>query len=267
MLGLLALGDHAVVVAATEQATARYPLQERVWALHALALARSGRQADSLAALRQIRRACSPTSSGSTPARSSATSSRPSSVRSPVLQRTGCRRAAGASPRSRAPAAPVDATTRWGTVGRDRRGGRARGGARPGRSRSNRRSPCWSVSPGSASPASSSDSPRPPRVAASWSRPVGAPRTTAPRRSGRGARRSTTSGAQRRAASWTLDAGQRLLSGDRRMHQGSERATGVPGLGEHRARGARPAPRRPRCSSYSRTCTGRTPPACGCCGG
>ncbi len=46
VLGLLALGDHAVVVAATEQATARYPLQERVWALHALALARSGRQAD-----------------------------------------------------------------------------------------------------------------------------------------------------------------------------------------------------------------------------
>lgn len=55
VLGLLALGDHAVVVAATEQATARYPLQERVWALHALALARSGRQAESLAALRHIR--------------------------------------------------------------------------------------------------------------------------------------------------------------------------------------------------------------------
>lgn len=55
VLGLLALGDHAVVVAATEQATARYPLQERVWALHALALARSGRQAEALAALRHIR--------------------------------------------------------------------------------------------------------------------------------------------------------------------------------------------------------------------
>ena len=55
VLGLLALGDHAVVAAATEQATVRYPLQERVWALHALALARTGRQADSLAALRHIR--------------------------------------------------------------------------------------------------------------------------------------------------------------------------------------------------------------------
>ncbi len=56
VLGLLALGDHAVVVAATEQATARHSLEERVWALHALALARSGRQAESLAALRHIRR-------------------------------------------------------------------------------------------------------------------------------------------------------------------------------------------------------------------
>ena len=56
VLGLLALGDHAVVVAATEQATARHSLEERIWALHALALARSGRQAESLAALRHIRR-------------------------------------------------------------------------------------------------------------------------------------------------------------------------------------------------------------------
>ena len=56
VLGLLALGDHAVVVAATEQATARHSLEERVWALHALALARSGRQAESLASLRHIRR-------------------------------------------------------------------------------------------------------------------------------------------------------------------------------------------------------------------
>ena len=55
VLGLLALGDHAVVVAATEEATARYPLRERVWALHALALTRSGRQAEALAALRHIR--------------------------------------------------------------------------------------------------------------------------------------------------------------------------------------------------------------------
>jgi DNA-binding SARP family transcriptional activator len=55
VLGLLALGDHAVVVAATEQAITRHPLQERVWALHALALARSGRQAEALGALRHVR--------------------------------------------------------------------------------------------------------------------------------------------------------------------------------------------------------------------
>ncbi len=55
VLGLLALGDHATVVAATEQATARHPLRERLWALHALALTRAGRQGDALAALRQAR--------------------------------------------------------------------------------------------------------------------------------------------------------------------------------------------------------------------
>ncbi|MCF6377940.1 DUF2791 family P-loop domain-containing protein [Nocardioides KLBMP 9356] len=54
-LGLLALGEHATAVAATEQAAARDPLRERTRALHALALARSGRQADALAALRDVR--------------------------------------------------------------------------------------------------------------------------------------------------------------------------------------------------------------------
>ena len=55
LLGLLALGDHATVVAASEQLTARHPLSERTWALHALALARTGRQGDALAALRRAR--------------------------------------------------------------------------------------------------------------------------------------------------------------------------------------------------------------------
>ncbi|HEU5242108.1 MAG TPA: BTAD domain-containing putative transcriptional regulator, partial [Ornithinibacter sp.] len=54
-LGLLALGEHAGVLAATEQATARASLRERPWALHALALARSGRQAEALEALRTVR--------------------------------------------------------------------------------------------------------------------------------------------------------------------------------------------------------------------
>ncbi|GAA3642485.1 hypothetical protein GCM10022236_51460 [Microlunatus ginsengisoli] len=56
-LVMLALGDHAGVVAATEQGSARNPFRERTWALHALALTRSGRQADALAALRRVRAA------------------------------------------------------------------------------------------------------------------------------------------------------------------------------------------------------------------
>ena len=54
-LVMLALGDPAGVVAATEQATAQNPFRERTWAVHALALARSERQADALAAIRRLR--------------------------------------------------------------------------------------------------------------------------------------------------------------------------------------------------------------------
>ena len=55
LLALLALGDHAGVLATTESATARHPLSEGLWATHALALARAGRQADALEALRTVR--------------------------------------------------------------------------------------------------------------------------------------------------------------------------------------------------------------------
>ena len=51
----LALGDHATVAAELESLTAAYPLRERLWGLRALALARAGRQADALDALRQVR--------------------------------------------------------------------------------------------------------------------------------------------------------------------------------------------------------------------
>ena len=54
-LGLLALGDHAGCLAVTELLTARRQLRERTWSLHALALARSGRIADALGALRAAR--------------------------------------------------------------------------------------------------------------------------------------------------------------------------------------------------------------------
>ena len=50
-----AVGDHAGVLATTESATARHPLREGLWATHALALTRAGRQADALEALRTVR--------------------------------------------------------------------------------------------------------------------------------------------------------------------------------------------------------------------
>ena len=55
LLGLLALDEHSSVLSETEAATALLPLRERLWALHALALTRAGRQADALASLRRIR--------------------------------------------------------------------------------------------------------------------------------------------------------------------------------------------------------------------
>ena len=55
LLGLLAVGDHAGVLATTESATARNPMDEGLWATHALALLRAGRQVDALEALRIVR--------------------------------------------------------------------------------------------------------------------------------------------------------------------------------------------------------------------
>jgi DNA-binding SARP family transcriptional activator len=52
----LALGNHATVSAELEALTSAYPLRERLWALRALALARSGRQAEALAVISQVRR-------------------------------------------------------------------------------------------------------------------------------------------------------------------------------------------------------------------
>ncbi|MCW2765837.1 MAG: transcriptional activator domain [Nocardioides sp.] len=51
----LALGHHRTVAAELEALTAAYPLRERLWALWALALTRSGRQADALDVLRRLR--------------------------------------------------------------------------------------------------------------------------------------------------------------------------------------------------------------------
>ncbi len=51
----LALGRHATVAAELDALTAAHPLRERLWALRALALTRSGRQADALEVLRTVR--------------------------------------------------------------------------------------------------------------------------------------------------------------------------------------------------------------------
>ena len=51
----LALGRHAMVAGELEVLTVTYPLRERLWGLRALALTRSGRQADALDVLRQVR--------------------------------------------------------------------------------------------------------------------------------------------------------------------------------------------------------------------
>ncbi len=51
----LALGRHATVAAELDALTAAHPLRERLWALRALALTRSGRQADALDVLRTVR--------------------------------------------------------------------------------------------------------------------------------------------------------------------------------------------------------------------
>ncbi len=54
-LGLLALGEHAAVLATTEQAAGRHPLRERTRSLQALALVRTGRQVEALEVLRGYR--------------------------------------------------------------------------------------------------------------------------------------------------------------------------------------------------------------------
>ena len=51
----LALGRHTAAAVTLETLTPQHPLRERFWALRAVALQRSGRQADALATLRELR--------------------------------------------------------------------------------------------------------------------------------------------------------------------------------------------------------------------
>ena len=115
VLGLLALGDHAVVVAATEEATARYPLRERVWALHALALTRSGRQAEALAALRHIRSVLAD-ELGLDPGQELRDLEQAVLVQDPALHQWLRAPVAATAPAS---ASPAGTTAEWATVGRE----------------------------------------------------------------------------------------------------------------------------------------------------
>ena len=267
VLGLLALGDHAVVVAATEQATARHSLEERVWALHALALARSGRQAESLAALRHIRRVLAD-ELGLDPGQELRDLEQAVLAQDPVLQqwlRADVLAPVAADPDG--PAAPRDAASGWSTVGREREVAELEGvleraaAGEPayallvgepgiGKSRLVERLTESAVDAGFRGRDRSLRPGR--RGAAAVALEPGARRPRAARRP-----------APRRRGGAPAERGRRPR-GRRARHR--ERGTaGVPRLGEHRARGARPAPRRARSWSCSRTCTGPTPPACACC--
>ena len=153
VLGLLALGDHAVVVAATEQATARYPLQERVWALHALALARSGRQAEALAALRHIRSVLAD-ELGLDPGQELRDLEQAVLVQDPALQQWLRPPVVAATVPASRPTPRRHRRRYAGRVGDRRpgvRGGRAAGRARPRRVGHAGRPPSSSASPASAS--------------------------------------------------------------------------------------------------------------------
>ena len=55
MVTAVALGQHATAVPELESLTRLHPLRERLWALRAVALVRSGRQAEALEVLREVR--------------------------------------------------------------------------------------------------------------------------------------------------------------------------------------------------------------------
>ncbi|MCF6376441.1 DUF2791 family P-loop domain-containing protein [Nocardioides KLBMP 9356] len=117
VLGLLALGDHAVVVAATEEATTRYPLRERLWALHALALTRSGRQADALTALRHIRSVLAD-ELGLDPGQELRDLEQAVLVQDPALHQW-LRAPVVTAPSTSSAVAPAVPSTDWATVGRE----------------------------------------------------------------------------------------------------------------------------------------------------
>ena len=250
LLGLLAVGDHAGVLATTESATARHPLREGLWATHALALARAGRQADALEALRTVRTTLAE-ELGIDPGPRLRALESAVLRQSPEIERTLS--APASPPRPRPP------RRRGPTY---RRQVPTRSAARPsaaaltalldggGRGPLHLRPRSWG-SPASARPGSSTTWPSEARRArASPSPSAGARRTTERRRCGRGVRCSRPWGS-RTAEEEPVD-GPELDAGAGRVRP----------VGRHRAPGGRRGRRPPRCWSCSRTCTGPTRPPC-----
>ena len=260
----LALGHHATVAAELEALTAAYPLRERLWALRALALTRSGRQADALEVLRQVRE-----------------------VLDEELGLEPSARAARPADRGAAPGPGAGlGGARAGPVGRRPEpgpgGGACAAGGRTGRpppSRSPRgrwwaattTSPCW----------------RPPLAAAEAGRPSYAVLTgDAGHRQDPAGRRAGAAGPGARAprvlvGRCSQDDGAPPLwpwkSGARRDRRGEPRPTPaggdgggrgrpVPGLGADHPGGPGRGRARSRPWWCSTTCTGPTPRRCGCCG-
>ena len=194
LLALLAVGDHAGVLATTESATARHPLREGLWATHALALARAGRQADALEALRTVRTTLAE-ELGIDPGPRLRALESAVLRQSPEIERT---LSAPASPPEAAPTPPPRADVPSPDavpVGRDAERAAltaqldaAAAGALRARPRS------WG-SPASGRPASSRTWRSRPVGAASPSPSAGARRTTGLHRCGRGVRCSRPSGA------------------------------------------------------------------------
>ena len=260
MLALLALGDHAVVVAATEQAVRRHPLQER-----RLGAARPrpdpvrtpGRRARGAAAgpLGARRRAGPRPRAGAARPRAGRAGAGPGAPAVAAGRRVG--RSLAAAPVASAPRPPPRPSGPAGTpsAAPRRPPGSTRCSSAP--TAATRRTPCSSVSPASASRASSSGPQR-------WR-----PSAASPSLIGRC---SQDDGAP---PLWPWSQALQQLRADgghaRRRGRPAARRRGGGDPGEEfraweavaRAVLERPAPS--RCCWCWRTCTGPTPRPCGCC--
>ena len=259
----LALGHHATVAAELEALTSAYPLRERLWALRALALTRSGPAGRRARRAARGTRACWPTSWASSRAPSCATCRRPCCGRTPRW--SGWRRWRRAR---HAPPSTVDAGSghaagragtpgpvprrgrRWPMVGRDGELAALVGAARRRRRRHARRSPRSSASPGIGKT----------RLAdrAGGGGP-GARRTRAGRSVLAGRRRAAAvavAAVLARARPGPADGGAGARGRGRQFRAWEAIAAAVVDA----------ARRADRCWCSSTTCTGPTRRRCGCCG-